>query len=233
MEIISKKQDYYDFVPKVYGVDKKVIFRRDEEFTEFDLRKDKDFHIVRKLFSETCYGDISYIKDITCQEIDKVFYIPVLIVFAKRMYMYIKSINGKGNESFITDWNKANQIAKRGRSKSNGKPWGEKLTAGTQSLFDGIPIDLEGIHVFSFAKISVWDDRPMTKSHTTNPLLVNYGFQHVLSPYQAYQNLYMVESEKCNVEVDSDFSDDIKRRSKGFIKESFKSNHPSRVSGKT
>ena len=228
MEIISKKPDYYDFVPKVYGVDKKVVFKRDGESTSFSVRKDEEYNIAKKLFSETCYGNIDYLKDIQSQEIDKVFYLPVLVVFARTMYMYIKAIDSKGNESFITDWNQAFEIAERGKRKTNGKKWYSKLTIGTPELFKGIPIDLEGIHVFSFAKISVWDSYPTKRSHTTNPLLVNYGFQHILDPYQAYQNLYMVESEKNNIEIDSDFNDDIKRQSKGFIDQSFKSNHPDR-----
>lgn len=66
------------------------------------------------------------------------------------------------------------------------------------------------------------------KELTVNILLKDYKFNKVLTSEQVYQQIDTYLGSIRNIEVDKQFSDTLKRDSKGFNSCSFKSCHPSR-----
>ena len=193
MKIISKYKDYYDYFSQIYGIDEKLVYKREEKLIEFDFKTRKNFPFI-EFYPERK----NFLENKVCINFKEIWFCNqrfpfITIVFGN--YLTEKKQNFFDYNSFKIEWKdfiKYGNYLERQLIDHFSEKFGDK---NTEYKSPQILITKKGVY--------------------RDIILKHYNFQRFVSPEQAYQKVYMfLESRK---DVSQTIPTDLDRfEAKGF-----------------
>lgn len=239
MRIISKYHDYYDSV-RQYGIDPKLVYTREEVTISASYNKLPTR--LRKMIDD----QPSYLADAVLRQIRNKFHndqsiYPAIVCFCNKVYpMFRTSISNEychSIEEVIAVVKKSDhpnkksileKITKRpdchreawqyDKAYMNTSSWPLYLNRHKWELEDEVFVEL-GVPYFALE-----ENYSKGIVLTLNPRLLTYGFQRLVDPYTAYQQVSMFVGNNLVKQMDPNINitNNDRRDSAGFDKWSFR-----------